>query len=177
MGCTLLVLAAPSAAAQAADPKTEFVEALARFGLSLDGPFGDEGTAVLSSLDAMVIGLLRWDLTIRRSEADMATGLTNADAGLAAAMHMAIGGAYLDRSRVDDALREFDTASRLDASRGDLFTFQGLIYSQIAHDPARAIEAFGKASALDPRNPARAWRPTCAAMPKANRKRSASLSV
>jgi tetratricopeptide (TPR) repeat protein len=151
------VLTARSAAGQAVDPKTSFVQALARFSLYLDGVFGDEGQAIRLNLDAMSRGLLLWDLTLRQSESDMTTGLTRADPGLAAAMHVALGGAYLDRSRVEDALKELETASELNPSRADLFGFQGVAYSQAMHDPVKAIEAFRKALTLDPHNPVRAY--------------------
>jgi tetratricopeptide (TPR) repeat protein len=150
-------VAAQPAAGQAVDPKTNFVQALARFSLYLDGVFGDEGQAIRSNLDAMSRGLVVWDATLRQSESDMATGLTRADPGLAAAMHVAMGGAYLDRGRVDDALKEFAEASRLNPTRADLFGFQGVAYSQAIHEPAKALESFRKALALEPHNPVRAY--------------------
>jgi tetratricopeptide (TPR) repeat protein len=88
----------------------------------------------------------------------MAADLGSADPALAARMHQALGGVYLDRSRVKDALREFAAALRLDPDRADLYTFQGLAYSQTtADDPVAATQAFQKASALEPRDPVRAY--------------------
>ena len=70
----LLSLAAIPAfvAGQVADPKTDFVEALAQFSLALDGAYGDEGPRILSSLESMDRGLAHWDETIRAYETAVA---------------------------------------------------------------------------------------------------------
>ncbi len=100
-----------------ADPKAAFTQSLARFSVGLDGTFGDEGRAVRSALDAMERGLREWDDTLQALEKASAVELPRADPALAARMHVALGAAYLDRSRVADALSEFEAASRLDPSR------------------------------------------------------------
>jgi tetratricopeptide (TPR) repeat protein len=143
------------AAGQAPDPNTDFLRPLAQFSLSLDGTFGDEGRSVRSSLESMKRALEEWDAAIRTSEAAMNAEVVRAEPRAAAAMHAVLGGAYLDRGRIADALREFTTATQLDASRPEIYTLQGLVYSQGANDDAAATEAFRKASALDPRNPVR----------------------
>src|SRR5688572_26023666 len=116
-GLLFALLAVPTLARQAADPKAGFVQALARFSLALDGAYGDEGSSIRSSLESMSQELRRWDAVIQSYEIAMARELGGADPPLAARMHLALGGVYLDRSRVQDALREFAAARQLDASR------------------------------------------------------------
>jgi tetratricopeptide (TPR) repeat protein len=157
--CLALVLlwATPCANGQPVDPKNAFLQALARFSVSIDGTFGDEGRTARAAFDAMVRGLGEWDATLRVSEAAFAAELPRADPALAARMHVALGAAYLDRARLGDALHEFDAASRLDPTRADVFVFEGLAHAQIANDPARAVESFRQAAALDPASPVRAY--------------------
>ena len=50
-------------------------------------------------------------------------------AGAAALAHIALGGIYLDRGRVADALREFTAASLLDPTRADAYTLHGIANS------------------------------------------------
>ena len=120
-GLLLALVAIPAAAGQAADPKTDFVQALARFSLGLEGTYGDEGSRIRSSLDSMDQELERWDATIRTYEMAMASEVNGAEPQVAARLHAALGGVYLDRSRVADALREFVAASRLDPSRAEVY--------------------------------------------------------
>jgi tetratricopeptide (TPR) repeat protein len=153
----LAVAAGPTIAGQAGNPKQDFLDALGRFSLALDGTYGDEGNSIRSNLEALGQALARWDAAIRGSEAGMASELGAAEPTLAARMHVAMGAAYLDRNRVGDALREFETANKLDGTRANVYIFQGLIYSQLMNDPEVAGEAFRKAFDLDPRNPVRAY--------------------
>ena len=155
--CVAMALATAPEFAQP-DPKVEFTDALGRFSLALDGEYGDEGTRIKSRLDAMSRALAQWDRTIRSYETGMAAEITGAAPPLAARMHLALGGAYLDRGRVDDAVRELTAADRLDATRPDILTLLGLAYSQRPNDSSRATDAFRRASALDPRDPVRAYR-------------------
>jgi tetratricopeptide (TPR) repeat protein len=154
----LLLLASPRpATGQIGDPKAAFSQSLARFGVALDGTFGDEGRAVRSALDAMARGLGEWDDTLHALEKAAATELPRADPALAARMHVALGAGYLDRSRVTDALREFEAASRLDPSRAEVFAFLGLAHVQLTREYERAVASFQRAAALDPANPIRAY--------------------
>jgi tetratricopeptide (TPR) repeat protein len=157
--CLVLTLAAvPPVRGQVADPKTAFVQAFARFSLGLEGTYGDEASRIRSSLDSMEQELERWDATIRTYETAMASEVSGAEPQVAARMHAALGGIYLDRSRVADALRELAAASQLDPSRSEVFALQGLAYSHpLVNDPAAATQALRKASALDPRNPVNAY--------------------
>jgi tetratricopeptide (TPR) repeat protein len=158
-GLLVALLAVPNlAAAQVADPKADFTEALAQFSLALDGTYGDEGPRILSSLESMERGLAKWDETIRAYESGIGVETKGAEPKLAALAHLALGGVYLDRNRTADALREFATAGTLDPDRADAYALQGLASSQpLAPNPAAAIAAFQKASALDPTDVVRAY--------------------
>ncbi len=108
VGLLTLLLSIPGpAAAQVADPKSAFVDAFTQFSFALEGAHGDEGARILSSLDALDQGLTQWDAAIRGYEAAVAGQPKDADPKLAGLAHMALGGIYLDRGRVADALREF----------------------------------------------------------------------
>jgi tetratricopeptide (TPR) repeat protein len=157
-GLVLILLAVPAVRSQVADPKTDFVQSLARFSLALEGAYGDEGGTIRSSLDSMNQALERWDTGIRTFETAMASEVTGAEPQVAARMHAALGGVYLDRSRVADALGEFVAATELDPSRAEVFALQGLACSHpLVNDPAAATRAFQRASALDRRDPVNAY--------------------
>lgn len=154
----MLVLAVPAlASAQAPEPKTDFLQALARFSLALDGAAGDEAGTIRASLDTMATALERWDATIRVYEAGLQRDLPRADASTASRLHLALAGVYLDRGRFADALRELSAAAARDAGRGDVQLLLGLAYSQGPGDAAAAAEAFERAAALDPGDPIRAY--------------------
>src|SRR6185503_6841316 len=86
-GLLVALLVANRAAGQVADPKTDFAEALAQFSLALDGPYGDEGPRILSSLEAMDRGLAKWDDTIRAYESGIGAETRGAEPKLAALAH------------------------------------------------------------------------------------------
>jgi tetratricopeptide (TPR) repeat protein len=134
-----------------AAPKEEFVAALRSFAEALPGSFGDEGSRVRASIDAMAKALDRWDASIRDNEKLAATQARNADA------RQALGIAYLDRGRVSEALREFTAAGQLGSHRADLYTLEGLAYG-LANKPLSALRAFQKASALDSGDPRTSYR-------------------
>src|SRR6185369_10687758 len=94
----LLAAAAPGHA-QNVEPKAAFTDALGRFSLALEGAFGDEGAAAAASLAAMDRARQQWDAVIRTYEAGLAAEVRSAPPELAARMHLALAGAYLDRSR------------------------------------------------------------------------------
>jgi cytochrome c-type biogenesis protein CcmH/NrfG len=88
----------------------------------------------------------------------MAAEIGRAEPRLASRMHAALGGVYLDRSRVQDALREFTVSVQLDPSRADVYALQGLAYAHaIARDGAAATVALRKASEFDSNAPVRAY--------------------
>jgi tetratricopeptide (TPR) repeat protein len=155
----LSVLAIPVfVAGQIADPKIDFAEALAQFSIALDGPYGDEGPRILSSLDSMDRGLARWDETIGAYETAAAAEMKGAEPKLAALAHLALGGVYLDRNRVAEALREFASAGALDPGRADVYALQGLATNQsLAPNPGAALAALEKAATLDPADVVRSY--------------------
>jgi tetratricopeptide (TPR) repeat protein len=153
----LALVSARPALGQVADPKAAFFQSVARFGVALDGPASDDGRDVRAALDAMSRGLEQWDASLRSSESIFAANLPGSPPAAAARMHIAIGAAFLDRSRLQDALREFLAGSRLDPARADVFTFQGVSYDQILRDFDRAAASYRQAAALDPLSPVRAY--------------------
>ncbi len=150
-----LCLCPGTPAAQPADPKSTFVDALGAFSLSLDGTYGDEGPRILTALDTLDRAAAAWDAAIAAYEAEAARN-PPADATRAASMHLALGGLYLDRTRLADAIREFDAAIALDPARADAFTMRGLA-SAAAHDVRGAAASFRKALDLEPSDTARAY--------------------
>ncbi len=133
--------------AQVADPKTAFIESVQRFSVAPDR----------ASLDAMTRALAQWDASVRAAEAQFVTSLPGSPVPVAARLHAALGALYLDRGRVEDALREFDASAHLDPAREDAFTYQGVVYEQRLHDDGRAAQAYRQAAALDPLNVTRAY--------------------
>jgi tetratricopeptide (TPR) repeat protein len=149
----VLVLAALSTPAlgQATSPKAEFLDALGRFSLALQGSYGDEGARMRAALDALDRARAEWDQTIGRSESAMRADVAKAAPPLAARMHLALGAVYLDRGRLADAQRELATAAMLDPMRADALTLQAIVGQQLNERPA-AIAALRRAHALDPNN-------------------------
>ena len=111
------LLAPRPLAAQGPGPKQVFTDALARFSLALDGAYGDEGPAAAESLSQMERVRQRWDALIRNYETGMAAEVGGAPADVAARMHLALAGEYLERHRFRDAQRELDAAIALDPKR------------------------------------------------------------
>lgn len=153
----LVLLFAVPAEAQRIEPRDEFVRALGRFSLALDGTFGDEQDTIRAALDAMERALQAWDAQIRTYEAAMSAEIGAADRQLAARMHLALAGVYLDRQRVDAALKELLTARSLDPDRPDVHALLGTAHAQLTADRAAALEAVQRAANLDPANPLRSY--------------------
>jgi tetratricopeptide (TPR) repeat protein len=149
--------AAASAQAQDTDPKAAFTGGLARFSLALDGAFGDEGPAIATSLAAMDRARQQWDAVIRTYEAGLAAEVRSAPPELAARMHLALAGAYLDRSRFADARQQLDEAIRLDGRRAEALTARALIEANLTLQAREAADDFGRAAALTPADPVRAY--------------------
>ncbi len=153
----LLLVSSRPVRGQANDPKDPLFQSVARFSVALDGTFGDEGRAVRAARDGMARGLDDWDATLRASESAFTQQLPGAAPDVAARLHVAIGAAFLDRGRLQDALRELEAGAHLDPGRADVFTFEGVAYEQLAGDGERAIAAFRKSAQLDPSNPVPAY--------------------
>jgi tetratricopeptide (TPR) repeat protein len=150
----VVVLAAVStaAAAQTTDPKPQFLDALGRFSLALQGSYGDEGGRIRPALESLDRARREWDSVVGRYETAMKADVAGAAPAAAARMHLALGAVYLDRGRRADAQRELAAAAMLDPSRADALIVQGIVNEQLNQGPA-AIAALRKASALDPTNP------------------------
>jgi len=152
-----LLGAAAAAQAQNADPKGQFTSALARFALALDGAFGDEGPGISTSLATMDRARQQWDAVVRTYEAGLAAEVRNAPPELAARMHLALAGVYLDRSRFADARQQLDEAIRLDGRRAEALTARGLIEARTAAQARDAADDLARAAALTPADPLRAY--------------------
>jgi tetratricopeptide (TPR) repeat protein len=142
---------------QGTDPRADFLNALGRFSLALDGAFGDEGRALSSALDSMADALSRWDAFIATRERAMAAEIGSADRKLASRMHLALGGVYLDRGRAREALKELSAARTADPTRPEAPLLQGLVHLQVTRDTAAATAALQTAHELSPQDPARAY--------------------
>jgi tetratricopeptide (TPR) repeat protein len=156
--CALIGLAPSSGLhAQASDPRSDFLSALGQFSLALDGTYGDEGQRLSSALDAMAAALARWDASIQSREQAMVADSAGASPALAARMHLALGGLYMDRLRVEDALKELAAARAADATRPEVPLFQWLVHAQVTGNTAAATEALKAAHALSQKDPARTY--------------------
>jgi tetratricopeptide (TPR) repeat protein len=153
----LAVFAASSALSGQANPRAMFTDALAQFSLALDGSHGDEGDTISASLDTLDRARRQWDGAIQTYESRMAAEIGGAPAELAARMHIAMGGAYLERNRLQDALREFTEALRLDPRRPEVHAIQGLLDSQVPGRARAAGSALQAAAALAPGDPTHAY--------------------
>lgn len=157
LGALLAAMPVRALHAQTADPRAEFLDALGRFSLALEGTYGDEGPRLAADVDAMTTALARWDASVQTRERAMAAELGTADPKLAARMHLALAGVYLDRLRISDAIKELAAARRSDATRPEPPLLQGLAYAQLTQDAAAATEALKAAHALNPNDPARTY--------------------
>jgi tetratricopeptide (TPR) repeat protein len=148
----LLVVVPLTASAQ----KETFVEALVAMTEALSGDYGDEGARVRAALDTMARSLTEWDRSLREYEQNLASRLPTATSQNALEMHTAMGGLYLERGRVSDAVREFEAASRIAPDRAALHMVQGLVH-RAANDPRVALQSFRRAWELDPDDPVKAY--------------------
>jgi tetratricopeptide (TPR) repeat protein len=138
--------------AQAGDAhelKLRFVDALRQFTEAQAGTFGDEGPALIASVEAMRTSLARWDAAVRAIA-------TAAARGSGADVHVVLGTVYLDRLRAADAVRELTAAARLDDGRPDVLASLALAHG-LAGQPQEAARALKTATALDADNAALAY--------------------
>ena len=149
----LLVSVPSGSRGQVVDSRADFLNALGAFSLALDGIRGDEGRSIATSLDSMAQALTRWDALIESRERAMAADIGSADPKLAARMHLALGGLYLNRARTTDAIRELTAARTSDPTRPEVPLLLGLAHTQVTGDESAATTAFQQALALD----ANAW--------------------
>jgi tetratricopeptide (TPR) repeat protein len=118
----LAVLAVPSTAAAQRDG---FLAAWVEFYQTLPGVYGDEGPRLAAQLEKMTAALAAWDREIRDAESQLQPRLKGADASTALEVHAILAALYLDRSRFDDAVREFEAAISIDPTRAAFPPVQG----------------------------------------------------
>jgi len=147
-----------------------FATGLAAFIDALTGTYGDEGTRVRSGIDAMTVGLDRWDASIgaieraaieraeveRGVERGAVSGASSGQASAISGTHLQLGALYLERDRIDDALREFAEVSRQDPRRADVHLLRGLAYDRAGRFE-EAAGAFRLARERDANDPVKAY--------------------
>ena len=133
-------------AGQIHEIKNQFVATVRQLTEALAGTFGDEGRRIPASIDAMDRVRAQWDDAIRAYEAMLATAVETAE------VHVALGTVYLDRQRIDDALRELAAAGRLDPRRADVHSLAAMAYA-LGSRSVEAAQASRQAAALDNGNP------------------------
>ena len=92
----------------------------------------------------------------RPSSARRPRALQGADAAAEAGAHFQLGAIYLERDRIEDALREFAEVSRLDPGRADVHLLRGLAYDRAGRFEDAAA-AFRLARERDPGDPVKAY--------------------
>ena len=133
-------------AAQIHEIKNQFVAAVRQFAGAMAGSYGDERSQILSSIASLDRARTQWDAAIKVYEETLSAFAETAD------IHVGLGTVYLDRARIDDALRELGQAGRLDPGRADVHSLSALAYG-LAGRPEDAARSLLKASALDGGNP------------------------
>ena len=133
-------------AAQIHEIKNQFVAAVRQFAGAMAGSYGDERSQILSSIASLDRARIQWDEAIRVYERTLATFAETAD------LHVGLGTVYLDRARIEDALRELAQAGRLDPRRADVHSLSALAYG-LGNRPEEAARSLIDASTLDGGNP------------------------
>jgi len=150
----LVALVVPSTAAAQRDA---FLGGLVQFYQTLRGAYGDEGPLLEAHLEQMTAALVSWDAEIRDAESQLRPRLQGADVQTSLQVHAILASLYLDRGRLDDALREFEADIAIDPARPAFHLYTGLIH-QAAGRSAEAADAFRAAWRLDPTDPQNAYR-------------------
>ncbi len=153
--CATLVLFCP--VHSYAQVKDGFVQALIEFANAANGDVTDNGAALTAATDAMAEGLAAWDAALARMESGLASEVGAAPPPVAARMRTALGAAYLERGRLDDALKQFDAAATLDPQFADVHVLRGLALES-ANRRADAATAYRTAWQRQPDNLTIAYR-------------------
>lgn len=134
--------------------KNEFFDALLPLYRAAAGTYGDEGSQLQGSVDALTGALAQENATLREAETRLRAQLRGATPQTALQVHTTLASMYLERSRFADALREFDQDLLLDPKRAAFHRFKGLIYQAIGRriDAAAAFRAAWVADPSDPQN-------------------------
>jgi tetratricopeptide (TPR) repeat protein len=126
--------------------KIVFVDAVQRFVRAQAGTFGDEGEELRGSVAAMRAALSKWDDAIQQFQTRVSRTAQDAEPRIAMAT------VWLDRHRLEAALRELAAAEPLDDRRADLYAMRALAYGA-SNRPGDAVRALRRAAALDARDP------------------------
>src|SRR6185503_19304739 len=149
----LLAVPAPAAAQQ-----QSFFPAVVAFYRSVAGFYGDEGPQLTAQLAAMSTALDGWDGAIRDAERELRSRLRSVDdVQTKLQIHTTLASLYLERGRLDDALREFDEDISIDPRRDPFHRFRGLVLHAMSR-PVEAADAFRTAWLLKPDDPQHAYR-------------------
>jgi len=152
----LLLVAAIAVPSPAAAQRDTFLKALVQFHQTLRGAYGDEGPQLTAHLDTMAAALAAWDSEIRNAESQLRARAKGTDTAAALQAHTILASLYLERSRFDDALREFEADIQIDPARAAFHRYKGLIYQGTAR-PAEAAAAYRTAWLRDPNDPQNAY--------------------
>src|SRR5688572_8554506 len=151
----LALLAVPSTADAQRDP---FFSAVVAFYRSSAGLYGDEGPQLTAQLAAMSTALDRWDQEIRDAERELQSRLQSFDdIQTKLQIHTTLASLYVERGRLNDAVREFDEDISIDPRRAAFHRLKGLVL-QAASRHAEAADAFRTAWLLDSDDPQNAYR-------------------
>jgi tetratricopeptide (TPR) repeat protein len=121
----------------------------------------DEGPADVTGRRTSVLvrmkdALAEWDRNLATLERRVARDLSGAGAGRAFQLHVELGLAYRQRGRLDDALREFDSAAKARPDASDVHLLRALTLEAAGRD-SDAGRAFEAAWRRDPANPIKAY--------------------
>ena len=131
--------------------KLAFVDALQQFMRAQAGTFGDEGAALLASVASMRETLAKWDQAVGQFTARSSRLPPEAD------VHVAMATVFLDRGRIESALKELAAAERMQSGRLDVHTLQALAFDALDR-PEDAARALRTAVSTGPGSPALFYR-------------------
>jgi tetratricopeptide (TPR) repeat protein len=126
--------------------KVAFVDAVQRFLRAQAGTFGDEGEELRTSIAAMRATLTKWDQAIQQFQT------ASSRRGQDAESQIAMATVWLDRHRLDAALRALDAAEQIDDRRADLYAMRALAYGA-SNRSDEAVRALRRGAVLDARDP------------------------
>jgi tetratricopeptide (TPR) repeat protein len=111
---------------------------------------------VQAALARLKAALEEWDRGITALESRVARGLRGADRERAFQLHVELGLAYRQRGRLDQALRQFDSAAALQPGASDVHLLRALTH-EAAGNHAEAGRAFRMAWSRNADNPVKAY--------------------
>lgn len=139
-----------------AQRKAGFSDGLLAFVAAVEGEHGGTRTQIDAALKQMTDGLASWDARLGELERQTASALKDADPSNSAGMRTSLGAAYLERGRIDDALRELTFATQSDPRQPTPWLMLGLAHELARHNgPAR--DAYLAALAAAPENAVAAY--------------------